>query len=304
MSQNFNHIQQNVDAGCQHSDSLQIDTKKSFRNLKLFFASARLKEEETWLTDNKIDLVISDVASLPIKAAEKLRIPAILIGNFTWHDIYSHFPEAENETHLINTLAEEYSHATLQVLPQCHLDNQIINHKKEVGFIANNGKNIRNDLISFLGKSAENKKLIFIYLGEHGTRSVNWSNLRDNKDCLFLTRDPIKHPDVHFIDDKFSYHDLIASSDITLTKGGYSTLATSFANHKPVITCEREDFYEFEAVREYLQKRQIGIIVKSTPFKQGDWQEPIKEALKLTVKNKVPLNGEIEIAKIVQQMLS
>jgi len=304
LSQNFNHIQQNVDAGCQHSDSLQIDTKKSFRNLKLFFASARLKEEETWLTDNKIDLVISDVASLPMKAAGNLKIPTILIGNFTWYDIYSHFPEAKNETHLIQSLAEEYSHSTLQILPQCHLDNKVIHHKKEVGFIANNGKNMRNDLVSFLGKKAENKFLVFIYLGEHGTRTVNWSNLRNNKDCLFLTRDPIKHPDVHFIDDKFSYHDLIASSDITLTKGGYSTLATSFANHKPVITCERDDFYEFKAVREYLQKRQIGIIVKSAPFKQGDWQEPIKEALKLTVKNKVPLNGEIEIAKIVQQMLS
>ena len=239
-----------------------------------------------------------------MKAAGELRIPAILIGNFTWHDIYSHLPEAENETHLINTLAEEYSHATLQVLPQCHLKNQIINHKKEVGFIANNGKNVRNDLISFLGKSAENKTLIFIYLGEHGTRTVNWSNLRENKDCLFLTRDPIKHPNVYFINDKFSYHDLIASSDITLTKGGYSTLATAFANHKPVITCERDDFYEFEAVREYLQRRQIGIIVKNTSFQQGDWQESIKKALKLTVKNKIPLNGEIEIAEIVQQMLS
>ena len=304
LSQKFEHISQVVDAGCQHSDSLQIDTKKSFRNLKLFFTSARLKKEETWLTNNKIDLVISDVASLPIKAAEKLRIPAILIGNFTWHDIYSHLPEAENETHLINTLAEEYSHATLQVLPQCHLKNQIINHKKEVGFISNNGKNVRNDLISFLGKSAENKTLIFIYLGEHGTRTVNWSNLKENKDCIFLTRDSIKHPNVYFINDKFSYHDLIASSDITLTKGGYSTLATAFANHKPVITCERDDFYEFEAVREYLQRQQIGIIVKNTPFHQGDWQESIKKALKLTVKNKIPLNGEIEVAEIVQQMLS
>jgi len=272
--------------------------------LKSFFASAKLKEEEIWLTDNKIDLVISDVASLPMKAARNLKIPAILIGNFTWHDIYSHFPEAHNETYLIQSLAEEYSHASLQILPQCHLNNKIIHHKKEVGFIANKGKNIRDDLISFLGKTAENKTLVFIYLGEHGTRTVNWENLRDNKDCLFLTRDPIKHPAIHFLDEKFSYHDLIISSDIILTKGGYSTLATAFANHKPVITCERNDFYEFEAVREYLQNRQIGIIVKSVPFYQGDWQESIKEALKLTVKNKVPLNGEIEIAEIAQQMLS
>jgi hypothetical protein len=283
---------------------LQIDTKKSFRNLRSFFASAKLKEEEKWLTDNKIDLVISDVASLPMKAAKNLKIPAILIGNFTWHDIYSHFPEAKNETPLMQSLAEEYSHATLQILPQCHLGNRIIHHKAEVGFIANNGKNIRDDLISFLGKTAENKTLVFIYLGEHGTRTVNWENLKDNKDCYFLTRDPIKHHAIHFLDEKFSYHDLIISSDIILTKGGYSTLATAFANNKPVVTCERNDFYEFEAVREYLQSRQIGIIVKSASFHQGDWQEPIKEALKLTVKNKVPLNGEIEIAEIAQQMLS
>ena len=239
-----------------------------------------------------------------MKAAGNLKLPAILIGNFTWHDIYSHFPEANNETHLIQSLAQEYSHTTLQILPQCHLENQIIKNKKEVGFISNNGKNIRNDLITFLGKSAENKTLVFIYLGEHGTRTVNWNNLGNNRDCLFLTRDPIKHPAVRFLDESFSYHDMITSSDIIITKGGYSTLSTAFANNKPVVTCERNDFYEFEAVREYLQKRQIGIIVKNTPFHQGDWQESIKKALKLTVKNKIPLNGEIEIAEIVQQMLS
>ncbi len=239
-----------------------------------------------------------------MKAAGNLKIPTILIGNFTWHDIYSHFPESPNETYLIQSLAEEYSHATLQILPQCHLDNKIIHHKKEVGFIFNNAKNIKNKLISFLGKTAENKTLVFIYLGEHGTHAVNWKNIEENKDCFFLTRDPIKHPAIHLLDEKFSYHDLIASSDIILTKGGYSTLATAFANNKPVVTCERNDFYEFEAVREYLQNRQVGIIVKGAPFYQGDWQEPIKEALKLTVKNKVPLNGEIEIAEIAQQMLS
>jgi UDP:flavonoid glycosyltransferase YjiC (YdhE family) len=241
---------------------------------------------------------------MPMKTAGNLKIPAILIGNFTWHDIYSHFPEAKHEKYLIQALAEEYSHATLQILPQCHLNNKVVHQKKEVGFIANNGKNVRSDLISFLGKTAKDKTLVFIYLGEHGTHTVNWENLRDNKDCLFITRDPIEHPAIHFLDEKFSYHDLIASSDIILTKGGYSTLATAFANHKPVVTCERNDFYEFEAVREYLQKRQIGIIVKSEPFNQGEWQESIKEALKLTVKNKIPLNGEIEIAEIVQQMLS
>ncbi len=295
-----------MDVGCRHSNSLRVDPEQTFLSLNLFHKNHKelLKAEQKWLTENKISLIISDAASLPLMAAGQLKIPSLLIANFTWHDIYSHLPGVKNESHIIEALEEEYSHASLQILPQCHLQNNIVLNKKEVGFIANKGRNIRNELERFLGKIFKDKILVFIYLGEHGTRSVIWENLKENKDCIFLTRDPIKSSVMHILDEKFSYHDLIASSDIILTKGGYSTLATAFNNHKPIVTCERDDFYEFEAIREYLQSRQIGAIVKNTPFYQGDWQEAIKKALKLTVKNKVPLNGEVETAAIVHQMLS
>ena len=71
-----------------------------------------------------------------------------------------------------------------------------------------------------------------------------------------------------------------------------------------MITCERKDFYEFEAIREYLKSRGIGITLQDEQFYQGGWQEPIKDALKLTVKNKVPLNGEKEVIEIIHQMIS
>jgi hypothetical protein len=87
------------------------------------------------------------------------------------------------------------------------------------------------------------------------------------------------------------------------TKGGYSTLGSAFASHKPVITCERHDFYEFEAIREYLLKTQTGVIIADEDFYQGHWQAAIKTALSLTVKDKIPLNGEIEILETVHQML-
>ena len=148
--------------------------------------------------------------------------------------------------------------------------------------------------------------MVFIYLGENGTRSVDWKNLDENKDCFFITRDPIHHPgqSMSILDESFSYYDLMASSDITLTKGGYSTLAATFANHKPVATCERNDFFEFEAIQEYLLKNKIGILIKDKAFYNANWQESIKDALKLTVKDKVPLNGEIETANIIRQILS
>ena len=274
--------------------------------MSTFIKNSHFNEEEKWLTSNNIDLVISDVASMPLKAASNLNLPSLLIGNFTWHDIYSNMPNAEKYSEWVQALAEEYSHANLQILPQCHLKNEIIKNKKEVGFIANKGTNVRKNLLKSLGKGAENKILVFIYLGVHGTNSVKWKNLEEIKGCLFLTRDPINPSSgtLHILGDDFSYHDLMASSDIILTKGGYSTLATTFANNKPVVTCERQDFYEFKAIREYLQNRDIGIIVNDKQFYEGDWQGPIKDALKLTVKNKVPLDGETEIFEIVQQILS
>ena len=87
LEKNFEYIPQNVDAGCQHSNSLLIDTEKSFQKLHSFFENTSLREEEKWLVENKIDLVISDIASMPLKVAGNLNIPTILIGNFTWHDI-------------------------------------------------------------------------------------------------------------------------------------------------------------------------------------------------------------------------
>lgn len=254
---------------------------------------------------NQIDLVLSDVGSMPIKAAHDLGLPTILIGNFTWHDIYSHLPGAEKQKHLVQALKDEYSCADVQILPQCHLPHSLAKTTREVGFIAQKGKDVSVDLERYLDISFANKTLVFIYLGDLGTQSVLWENLSQHKDCIFLTRDPIEKSvqGLNIINDQFDYPDLIASSDVVFTKGGYSTIGSAFSSHKPVITCERHDFHEFEAIRKYLQETQTGVIINDDDFYQGNWQSAIKTATNLTVKNKVPLNGEVEILEAVNQIL-
>jgi len=302
----FKYWPQSVDTGCRHSTSLKVDCEETFKNFKEFQNGSMMDAEKLWLQENQIALVLSDVASMPMKAAHDLGIPSILIGNFTWHDIYSHLPGAEEHKHLLQDLEEEYRCADLHILPQLHLPPLQIEKSKEVGFLAQNGQDIRKDLEQHLNISFTGKTLVFIYLGLLGTHSVLWENLSQHEDCLYLTRDPIEQsvPGLHILDDQFDFPDLIASVDVVCTKGGYSTLGLAFASHKPVITCERHDFYEFEAIREYLLKTQTGVIIADEDFYQGNWQGAIKTALNLTVKDKVPLNGEIEILETVHQMLS
>lgn len=203
-------------------------------------------------------------------------------------------------------MEEEYTCADLQILPQCHFSQSLAKKTREVGFIAQKGQNIRKDLERYLNIRFAEKILVFIYLGQYGARSVLWENLSKHQDCLYLTRDPIEQviPNLHFLDDRFQFPDLIASVDLVCTKGGYSTLGSAFSSHKPVITCERKDFYEFKVMREYLQKTQTGVIIEDEDFYHSNWQTAIKTALSLTVKDKVPLNGEIEILESVHQILS
>ena len=304
LGETFRYWTQPVDTGCQHSSSLKVEVKETFEKFKAFQDRAPINAEKSWLQEKQVDLVLSDVASMPIKAAHDLGIPSILIGNFTWHDIYSHLPGADKHKHLLQTLAEEYASADLHILPQCHLPPLLARKSKEVGFLAQKGQDIRKDLEQHLNISFADKTLVFIYLGLLGTDSVLWENL--HKDCLYLTRDPIEQavPGLHILDDRFPFPDLIASADVVVTKGGYSTLASAFASHKPVVTCERRDFYEFKAIREYLLKTQTGVIIADEDFYQGNWQGAIKTALSLTVKDRVPLNGEIEILETVRQILS
>jgi hypothetical protein len=303
----FSVLATEVDTGCVQKNFIQINFEKTFQKLEQFFnrADERIAEETRWLKENEIDLVLTDASSLPLKACKALGIPSILICNFIWHDIYSHFPGSEKWQGLLDALKEEYAQATLQILPQCHIVNNIIDRTEEVGFIARKGKNIKNRLEQVSGTSLKDKTIVFIYLGDMGTQSVAWENIKSLKDVIFITRDPLPKslPNLFVLDEKFLYQDLIASSDIVFTKAGYSTLATAFAHEKPVLSCSREHFSEFTVMRDYLHQKQVGFIMESEKFFACDWEDDIRKVRNLSIDRKVPLNGEDEVIKIIDRLL-
>lgn len=307
MNGGFSTLPTEVDTGCVQENFIQINFEKTFQKLEKFFnrADERIAEETRWLKENKIDLVLTDASSLPLKACKALGIPSVLICNFIWHDIYSHFPGSEKWQGLLDALKEEYAQATLQILPQCHIVNDIIETTEETGFIARKGKNIKNQLEQIPGISLRDKTIVFIYLGDMGAQSVAWENIQSLKDVIFITRDPLPKnlPNLFVLDEKFMYQDLIASSDIVFTKAGYSTLATAFAHGKPVLSCAREHFSEFTVMQNYLYQKQVGFIMKSEKFFACDWADDIRKVKDLSIDGKVPLNGEDAVMKIIDRLL-
>ncbi len=304
----YEHVAEPIDVGCIQQDFIRIDVAQTFQALERFFkcSDQRIDAESRWLEDNRIDLIVTDIASAPLKAGRALGIPTLLIANFTWYDIHSRLPQAEKWKPLIKALREEYAQATIQILPQCHIDTPLIENRQEVGFISRKGKDRRHELEEAFSTSLKHKTLVFIYLGDSGAQNLDWKNLKKLDDCVFLTRDPLPRniPNLHVLTDRFLYQDLIASSDIVLTKAGYSTLASAFAHDKPVLSCSRKHFYEFEVMKRFLYDNRVGLIFDSDKFYGCDWREEIDTAKAIPMKGKVRLDGDVEVVDTIDRMLT
>lgn len=301
-------VPQQTDIGCIHGDFIHIDTKKTLYHLDQFYKdhASRICAETRWLDENKIDLIITDAPGFPLKAAKPLGIPRLLMSNFTWYDIYSAFPEANDWRKILDVIRDEYSCATLQFLPQCHIAGNVIAKKEVVGFIGLRGRNIRNELERLFPSQICGKTIIYIYFGEFGSSSIQWKNLEKMENCVFITPDSLTNPPKNLIvlRDKFAHPDLIASADIVFTKAGYSTLATSLAHGKPIISCDREGFREVDAIKEFMIQNQVGLIIDSVKFYDGDWAESIDAARELTIEGKIRLDGERDVVHRINSLLT
>lgn len=65
-------------------NAYQLDCTKSLQSLLTFSPSFAIQEETAYLSENKIQAVLSDALSLPCLLAHRLKIPSVLITNFTF----------------------------------------------------------------------------------------------------------------------------------------------------------------------------------------------------------------------------
>ena len=97
-----NHWLQPVDTGCKHTNnSLEVDPEATFKSFEIFQNSSMIEAEKTWLRENQIALVLSDVASMPVKAAHDIGVPSVLIRS------EEHTSELQSQAYLVCRLLLE-----------------------------------------------------------------------------------------------------------------------------------------------------------------------------------------------------
>ncbi len=289
------------DTGVAQSDNLTLDWKKTFKQVEEINRknSAGLLDETDFLRRHRVDLVVCDVPPAPLEAARMAGVPSVVIGNFTWVEIFEReaksYPEAGR---LADIWREEYNMATLAIRTPPAFPMAYFHHVQTVQPVARRGKNIKTALRKHLGLPAQ-QRLVLLYFGTFGDDQLKVPSLPG---ITFLSFLEMPGEVVMLEPDHWHFPDVVASVDCVMAKPGYGTIGECMANGTPVVYHPRNDFAEYPVLRKALTEWGGGVQLSQQNLLNGKWAAAVAKAIALKP-SRVPSKGASQAAKLLMDLL-
>lgn len=262
----FQHIAATSDFGYVMHDALRIDfaaTATAYRQAHADWP-LRVLDEARFLEHLKPDVVLTNVAYLPLAGAALAGIPALSICSLNWATLFVHYFGSEAWAAPIHAqMLAAYRSAAhfIRITPAMPMDD--LPNAVAVGPIAAQGT--RRDL--GLGKS----KAVLVALGgiDHRLPVDHWPRLPGVR-WLVAGHWQCTHPDAMAYETfGLSFTDLLASVDAIVTKPGYGTFTEAACNGTPVLYLRRDDWPEQDCLIDWLSATGHALEVSAGDLEAG-----------------------------------
>ena len=250
------------DVGMVQLDSIRVDVAATLdRALSLCAARERLLADEiAFLKEAKIDMVVTDIPSIPLEAAARMGIPRIAVGNFSWDWIYSEFIAGDARwLPVVEMFREQYAQADLLLRLPFHDEMDAFPKKENIPLVARPGRPCRDKIAGLTGCDPQ-KKWAMLSFTTLDLSKAALTRIERNEDCEFLTVLPLqwRRRNIHAVArEQVSFSDALASVDVVISKPGFGVLSDCVVNNKPLIYADRANFREYpileKSIREYLK---------------------------------------------------
>lgn len=277
------------------TNAYQLDGEQSLRSLQNFDSSVPQTEETQFLKQHNVQAIISDALSLPCLLAHSLKIPSILVTNFTFDSIFQalldNAPEYTDRIALqlkVDEMSQEYAlaHTVIRLpgyIPFLFDGPQIIDAPMHFR------KAMRNRKETFAGlglQFLEEKKVLLHCFGGHALDVPSEiPKLPEGWVCLSQT---INCPPLFYkITHDVYMPDVIGACDAVLGKLGWGTCSEVIGNgYKPFIYVPRSAFIEEAGLLSWMHDAHRRIVrLEVEKYESTDWQGAIEEAEKMHVQN-------------------
>lgn len=263
------------DIGLSQSSALEIDVQGSVEALEGLRAGMNevVERAARSVVDLGCSLVLCDTSPMGILVAERAGIPSVLIESFTWDWIYEGFvAEAPAVRSHLGWLAEIYERATLrlQTQPFCQIKAGAVTTPPVARKPRRSRERVREDsgigledTVVLLTMGGIRQDLPFLdQLADYPATFLvtGWeAEKRSGRTLFFDRKEPTYLPD------------LIAASDLVVSKLGYSTVAEVWLQDRPLLYVANDHFREVAVLRRFVQSELDAVELSQDEFNSGQW---------------------------------
>ena len=242
----FAHIHEASDFGFVMKNALDIDLPASAQRYREFHADwpNHVKREAEFLRHLAPDLVLTDVAYLPLAGAAVADIAAVALCSLNWADLFEHYFRREawhGQLHQQILAAYRSARAFLRTtpgMPMVDLPNVVT-----IGPVAAMPELDRAEVARRLDLAPE-RRWVLVALGgfDFPLPIENWPT---RADILWLRPEELAA--------EVSFNDLLANVDAVVTKPGYGTFVEAAVHGVPILYLRRPDWPEEPCLVDWLR---------------------------------------------------
>ena len=317
----FNYLQESTDFGMVMVSALEVDAAASMRAYMAFHGDwpAKVAAEAARLQAIHADLLLTDVAYLPLAAAERIGLPALSLCSLNWADVFAHYCQnTAGADDILQQIKAAYASTKCFLQPVPAMPMSWLQQRQTIGLLAEIGVSRRGEIDRRLGLTSADR-LVLVSMGGIPTRlpitkwprlphvkwlmQADWLTQADATANQKATPQGLREDIMAFESLNMPFADLLASCDLLMTKPGYGAFAEAAACGVPVLFVRRDDWPEQPYLVGWLAQagRCLGIDVAQVA--RGDF---VAEATRLLQQPKplpVTAAGNMQAAQYLQRQL-
>lgn len=246
-----------TDIGVVQPDSLSIDEAETARRAAEFYRGfpEMVARERDVIREQGATLVVGDIPPLAFAAATAAAVPSIAFGNFTWEWIYAAYPRFDALAPGVRQLiAGADAQATLALRLPFSGGFGSMTRIEDVPLVARRASVPRNEARSRLGLPGD-RPIVLATFGGHGGNVPLIQAAASDSFTLVATDYEVgegtaPHPNLRVVRSELlretglAYTDLLAASDVVVTKLGYGIVSECIANNVSLLYTLRGRFVE------------------------------------------------------------
>ena len=249
-------------------------------------------------------VVIADISPLGLAAAASAGIPSVLVENFTWDWILLNYPDGTSRLRRHGRrMIEIFASANLRIQadPVCEPSPTAVS----VQPVARSPKTGRETVRASLGVPTD-EPMIVVSMGGVPWNYGDFSDF-DHSDGAWVVvpggSDRVAQRRGRFLmlpfHSDFFHPDLVAASDLVVSKLGYSTVAEAYRAGTALAYVGRPRFPESPILAQWVEEHMVAAEIGEDALRDGAWLAAATELLEDPRRKPDEPNGAVRAAEVI-----